>query len=222
LASLLVGPSACSLVFFEPTPRQHRRMSYFSCTPGNVLPAVDSGLAVIGIAGTVAAIVDDRASGSGRRDQAIINGILAAAAGASAAYGFREAALCRSAQRELAQRLEEAPAQPPTYPYGYDPPVVAPNVPLRPTAPRTPAPSDALRSQTPGSPPPAAGQPIGAIPGTAGTGQAPAAPAPGQAPAAPGAAQPPAPGAGQPPARPFAPGVAPAAPSGTLPPPGPR
>jgi hypothetical protein len=111
--------SGCSFAFVHGPPANHRRMSFFDCTSGNVLPVVDALVTAASVAATAGAASGDAST---RKADMIGYAVDAALFGASAIYGFSKTSDCREAQAELIARLPPTPLEP----YMAPPPPVDP------------------------------------------------------------------------------------------------
>jgi hypothetical protein len=157
LIVLATTSGGCSLAFVNGPPAAHKKMTFFGCTSSNAVPMVDTGLAALLALDAVGLGTDSNTGATNRTSDEIGLGLMAAALGVSAAYGFHETARCRDAQLDLLQRTPPGPVFiPPPPPPAYDPWVAHPVAPA-PAAPSTwesgsPA---AGAPESPGIPPPA-------------------------------------------------------------------
>ncbi len=103
LVLLPMTTGACGFLFSHAPPEGYEQMDYFSCTEGNVGPALDIVWASLNLVGAMmAASNPDTYENS---DQIIAVGLSwAIVSGISAGVGFSKSKKCRAAKRQLAER----------------------------------------------------------------------------------------------------------------------
>jgi len=104
-AIALTAVSGCSLAFVEGPPKDHASRHFFDCTSSLLAPGLDATMAGIMALGTVGALSD----GSNDKSQVVDGTVLAAAALASATYGYIRVSRCRDAKDALSERLLDMP-----------------------------------------------------------------------------------------------------------------
>ncbi len=108
LAALVPWAGGCSLIFVEPTPRDHEQRATVLCTSNYTAPVLDSVLT-----GLLAVSVLSQAGAEGDEDERLSGGALVAPAAfgiltaASAIYGYATVPQCREAREELTVRVQQ-------------------------------------------------------------------------------------------------------------------
>ncbi|HEY4394180.1 MAG TPA: hypothetical protein VGP64_08960 [Polyangia bacterium] len=161
VATLILASAAggCSFALVNGPPPEHRQLSFFGCTSSNTIPTLDLAVGALSVVDAVVAGSgggpSNSTTGSNKGD-AITFAATAALLGASAAYGYKKTAECRTAEAELVRRTPPAPVLAPQ-------PYLRPPVPYDPWLPHpaaTPAPAPAALgpgAASPAPPPPARG-----------------------------------------------------------------
>jgi len=104
-AIALTAGAGCSLAFVEGPPKDHASRHFFDCTSSLLAPGLDATMAGIMALGTIGAVSD----GSHDNTTVVDGTLLAAAALASATYGYIRVSRCREAKDALGERLIDMP-----------------------------------------------------------------------------------------------------------------
>jgi hypothetical protein len=110
---LLPATGACGFILTQGPPQGHQSMSYFTCTESNAGPILDVVWSGLNLLGAIAIASDPTAYYNS--EVAIAGGLLwSFVSGTSAGTGFNKTRQCRAAQQQLAQRVGQVGAPPPT------------------------------------------------------------------------------------------------------------
>lgn len=104
LAALLMFVSGCGFVLSKGPPRGHETTDYFTCTESNTGPILDIVWGGLNVLGAVIAAAEPDPYGD--RGPAVAVGLgWGVLSGFSAASGFKKSEQCRTAKKQLAERL---------------------------------------------------------------------------------------------------------------------
>jgi hypothetical protein len=126
---LHIAASGCSFIFVHGPPANHQQSLSFDCTSSVVAPVLDLIWAGLNGTGAIQAASTDDYTWNQRYPSTSKSTVLAVGvgwallSGASAIYGFKQTDSCRTAQTDLAIRIQRSAPPPPSF---VPPPAAAP------------------------------------------------------------------------------------------------